>query len=121
MIGYANNTSFPSTLGTVATSFLSSASPIISPVTKIYMTCSWVNNTTFSKYNTVIASYTPDKPYLSLLSYSPLILLKYPVVQQTYSTIAIKFTDQNFNDLAMIDKNQVDVTLNLFTNLAVLP
>jgi hypothetical protein len=115
LIGYANNTSFPATLSTVTSQFLSTSTPIISPVTKIYVTCNWINNSRFSKYNTVIGSFTPNEPFLSLLTYQPPVLLKYDIVQKNYNTISIRFLDQNFNDLQINDKNQIDVTLVIMT------
>jgi hypothetical protein len=111
LIGFANSTSFPATLSTVSSQFQSTLVPQISPVTKIYVTCDWVNASRFSKYGNVIASFTPNQPYLSLLSFMPSVPLWYDILETVYSTISIRFMDQNFQPIQLIDTNQIDVAL----------
>jgi hypothetical protein len=111
LIGFANSTSFPATLSTAPASFTSTTTAQISPVTKVYVGCDWVNQTKFSKYGSIIQSYVPTAPFLSLLSFIPTTLLWYPITEGTYTTISIKLYDQNFNPLVLNDVNQNDFTL----------
>lgn len=116
LIGFASGTFFPSSLSTVAYQTNSTLTPIISPVTNVNIGCNWVNNSRFSKYPTIISTFTPNVQFGSLISFYPPVLNQYDVIGQTYSDISINFYDQNFNALVLNDTNQIQVTLQITTD-----
>jgi hypothetical protein len=114
LLGYAKNTSYPSTSGTTeASQFNSVKTPVISPVTSVNVSCSWVSDNTFTTDTSIIGTIVPDVQYGSLIAYSPPVLLHYPIVGGRYPSITVQFFDQEMRPLEILDRNQMNVVLIL--------
>jgi hypothetical protein len=88
--------------------------PIRVPVsTRINVSCSWINDTRFSRFSSIIASFVPSGNFGGLISYSPPVLSSYQVPDNSYREITITFLDQNNNALQLQDNKQIQVTLSL--------
>lgn len=101
---------YPASLSTVPTSFNSSLTPTISPITTVNVLCDFVNDSRFSTRPSCIASFSPDVTFGSFLSYRPTILSMYDVVPKNYDGISISFVDQLFRPLTILD---YDIQVNL--------
>lgn len=113
LLGYPQSVSYPPTLGTTEFRYNSTQTPIISPVTAINVSCSWVSDGRFSNYPSVIGTFVPDAQFGSLLSFTPQTLLHYPVMAKNYTGITIAFYDQRFRPLQILDTNQISISLAL--------
>ncbi len=113
LLGYPKSTSYPPTLDTTETRFNSTQTPVISPVTAVNVTCSWVSDGRFSNYPSVIGTFVPDVQFGSLISFTPQTLLQYPVMAKNYTGISIAFYDQQFRSLQILDSNQIQISLAL--------
>ena len=113
LIGYANNTLIPLTPQLSITEINSTQTPQINPVTNINVTCTWINDTRFSRFSSVIATFVPNAVFGGLMSISPPVLSLYPVTSNSYSEITIAFMDQNNNALQIQDRNQIQIRLVL--------
>ena len=116
LIGYANSTFFPATLSTVPAQFNSTLTPQVSPVTNVYVTCNWINNSSFSKYTNVIQNFTSTgTTFGSLISFYPTYILFYDIATKSYQDISISFYDQNFTPLQLNDTNQITASFIIQT------
>jgi len=116
LIGFAKNTSFPSSsTTTVIYQINSSLTPKISPVTSVNVACSWVSDTRFSRFPSILATFIPSDTtsFGGLISYQPPVLLQYPVNRNYYSEISIEFLDQDYRPLVLNDTSQISVSLIL--------
>lgn len=111
LVGFTAGT-YPATVQTSTFIVDSNLIPQISPITVINVLCDWVNDSRFSSRPNCIGSFSPDKPFASLLTYKPYVLALYDVIPKRYSDIKISFVDQNFNPLVFQDYNlQINLTL----------
>jgi hypothetical protein len=113
LIGFPASSVYPPTRVPVSTRINSTVTPEINPVTSINVSCSWINDTRFSRFSSIIASFVPSGNFGGLISYSPPVLSSYAVPDNSYREITITFLDQNNNALQLQDNKQIQVTLSL--------
>ena len=108
LLGFSTGT-FPSTTFSTTQSFLSTKTPVISPINSYIMTCNLLNSK-FSIPNTTFFSL-PLSGSLGTLIVSNMTSVIYNMINpQHYNEIIITFYDQNFNALTLHD---FDVTITL--------
>ena len=101
LLGFTTGT-FPSTTFSTTQSFLSTKTPVISPINSYIMTCNLLNSK-FSIPNTTFFSL-PLSGSLGTLIVSNMTLVIYNMINpQHYNEIIITFYDQNFNALTLHD------------------
>ena len=107
MIGFTN-ASYPTSPSATVYQINSNQTAQISPVTSINVNTSCVNNSKLNYTNPqCIYTFSPNVQYTSQIIIQPTELLFYKVLDQTYSSIEISFTDQQGRDLAILDSNIV--------------
>jgi len=80
--------------------------PIITKVSSIIVTCSIASNNT-SQYSDMIYIFSPNDTYGKLLREVSENLTWYNVFDGNYKSISIKFYDQDYNPLKIIDKDSL--------------
>ena len=105
--------SYPSAQGSSQSQFNSPIPPVISPVTVVQVICDWVNDGRFTTKPSVIASFVPDVPFGALISYTPMTLSFYDVIESYYSGISLRLVDQDYRPLAIKDISSVQFSLLL--------
>lgn len=107
LIGFTN-ASYPSSPSATVYQINSNQTAQISPTTSVNVNTNCVNNSKINYTNpTTIYTFSPNVGYSSQIIIQPTELLFYKVLDQTYSSIEISFTDQNGRDLAILDTNLV--------------
>jgi hypothetical protein len=109
LLGFTNG-SYPASPSVTNYAVNGSAIPVITNVSSILVSCNVANND-FNQFKDVIAVFTANKPYGSLLPIEPHNLIWYPVFNGTYSNISLRFYDQNYNPLQIIDKTSCTANL----------
>jgi hypothetical protein len=109
IIGFSNGT-YPNVPSATIYSVNGSDIPVISSVSSILVTCS-VSNNDFNQYRDVIAVFSPSQEYGSLLRVEPQNMIWYPVFDGSYSSISLRFYDQSYNALQIIDKTSCTANL----------
>ena len=90
--------------------FNSMKTPILSPVTTIHMTISCASNP-WNRFSDQIYTFSADKPYSSFLTYSPYTPIFYRAVDGAYTNLSIRFFDQTYRPLQIIDKTSITAVL----------
>ena len=98
-----NAGTYPTTPSTSNYSAVGTNIPVISNVSSVIVTCNLVNND-FNKYRDIITVFSPNDTYGKLLRIEPQNLIWYSVFDGSYNSISIKFYDQDYNPLQLIDK-----------------
>ncbi len=109
IIGFSNGT-YPAAPSSTTYAVNGTNIPVISSVSSILVTCS-VSNNDFNQYRDVVAVFSPNQTYGSLLRIEPQNMIWYPVFDGTYSSISIRFYDQSYNPLQIIDKTSCTANL----------
>ena len=104
---------YPAAPATVTTSINGTLIPIITGFSTIFVVCNMVNDSRFSNFPSVIASFVPNQPYGSLLTISPPVITTYDVIPQNYDSIEIRLVDELFRPLIVKDNSQTCFTLLL--------
>jgi hypothetical protein len=110
ILGFTSG-SYPSVPASVITEINGSQVPQISPITSIFVNCSWINDSRFTERQSVMGSFSPNVGIGSLMTYSPPILISYNIPTNTYRGIMIYLTDQNGLPLVLNDYSQTLITL----------
>ena len=110
LLGFATG-SYPAVQGSLTLQFNSTLVPEISPVTSVLVLCDWVNDTRFNYRPSVIASFTPSSTFGSIINYRPITLLKYDITPSNYQGIQVRFVDQEYRPLRMLDTKQTLISL----------
>jgi len=112
VIGFASGT-YPANASTTVMKYNSTLIPQISEVSTIFILCDFVNDTRFSRYPSIVGSFTPSTRPGSLINHVPQTLLWYDVVPRMYESIEVRLVDQNFRPLKVKDTAQATFTLAL--------
>lgn len=106
IIGFANAT-YPSSPATSITTFTSTMTPQVSPVQSVIMLLDCAYNP-YTRDSSVIHTFSSKGvQYGSLIDSSPYQLAWVPLQQGMRQMITIRFVDQNFRPLQIIDNNLV--------------
>lgn len=106
IVGF-NSGSYPSST-TVSTkqSFLSSFTPIPSPVSSFLINCSLVNQSSISlNSNNALYSFTPNVDFGNNIIIEPQNLITVDINQGSYQSLDVYLTDQDNIPLQMVDSN----------------
>lgn len=107
LIGFTN-ASYPTSPSATVYQSNSNQTAQISPTTSININTNCVNNSKINYINPqTVYSFSPSVGYSSQIIIQPTELLFYKVLDQTYGSIEISFTDQQSRDLAILDTNLV--------------
>jgi hypothetical protein len=106
IIGF-NAGTYPAVFQPTTYSKTSDFTPQVSPVQSVVLACSLLNNK-YSNPNTILYTFSPEgTPFGSVISSSP----NYPpfvdIQNGNYNEFEIRFLDQNFNDLKILDTNLI--------------
>jgi len=111
LIGFTAGT-YPSVSQITTYTVNSSVTPVIHPVTNVYVKCNLVDNSKFNIQDNVIKVFTPQVTVGSQIVIEPYQYTYYSVLPKIYDEINISFFDQNFSPLAILDDNiQVELQL----------
>lgn len=80
--------------------------PQVSPVQSVFLTCNLINSK-YSYPSNILTSFAPDVTYGSLINIDSKSLIFNDVEQGYYNQIRIRFLDQNFSPLPIIDSNLI--------------
>ncbi len=119
LIGFAQNTNYPSVvappnsnLPTTLTIINSPLIPEITPVVGCFITTNLVNQPNYNQYGDVIYSFTPNVQFGSTIDIEPPQSIWFNATAGFYQSLVINFTDSLHNPLGINDTNMV-VTLML--------
>lgn len=106
IIGFANGT-YPASPATVLTTITSTTTPQVSPVQSVILLLDAAYNP-YTRDSSVIHTFSSKGvQYGSLIDSSPYQLCWVPLQQGMRQTITLRFVDQNFRPLGIIDPNLV--------------
>lgn len=109
ILGFTNAT-YPTTPSTSNYSVVGTTVPIISSVSSVIVTCNLANNE-YNRYRDIISVFTPSDTYGKLLKEEPKNLIWYSVFDGSYNSVSIKFYDQDYNPLQLLDKSSCTCNL----------
>lgn len=104
-----NSGTYPSAVSSSNVQFISTKSPVISPVDSYIMTCNLINNP-FSIPNNVFFTLPISASLGSLINFNSSEIVYNDISPNTYSQIVIQLYDQLFNKLNL---NDISFTLTL--------
>lgn len=116
LIGYSAGF-YPTVPSATTVQFNSTIPPIISPITVVNVECNWIFSNRFDNYSATLSSFVPDQAFGSTLSINPPNLVYQPVSANDYPDISISFYDQSHRPLALVDRSQIQIVLQLETTL----
>lgn len=105
-----NAGTYPPTSGSSSFAVNGPNIPVISSVSSVLVACN-VSNNDFNQYRDVVAVFSPNATYGSLLRIEPTQFIWYPVFDGSYSNVSLQFYDQNYNPLQLIDKSSCTANL----------
>jgi len=80
--------------------------PQVSPIQSLFLSCSLLNNS-YSYPTNILTSFTPDSTYGSLLNIESKALIFNDVQSGYYTDIRLRFLDQDYNPVTILDTNLV--------------
>jgi len=98
---------YPSTVQTSTQNFISTTTPIISPVNTYVFTISLINNPYANTLNQVLSAVPLTASFGSLVSYSPPNTVFQDIYAGKYTDMTIKVFDQNMSPLQLNDSEFV--------------
>jgi len=113
VIGYAPAT-YPAVIQTTTQTFLSTSTPVVSPVQSLVLTCSLLNNK-FSNPTSALYSFSfAGTSFGNIIERSPNEYFFVDIVPGQYNEITIEFLDQNFNKVKL---NDTDLIVQLLVSV----
>jgi len=112
LIGFVNNTNYPTIADFVDRSFISTSVPLGSYVNSLIIRCNLVNNSVGFPSD-IIDTMPITSTFGSNLNYSPYALKWVKLSGGTYQKLEIQFVDQNLNSIPILDNN---VCISLLIN-----
>ena len=105
-----NTGTYPPAPLTSTYSFNSPNIPQVSPVTTVLVTTN-ISRSQYNKYSDAIYTFAPTSPYASFLSIEPNKSIWYKVIDGSYDRISLRFYDQNYRPLQIVDKLNITASL----------
>jgi hypothetical protein len=112
ILGFANNTTYPSAPSVTARSFLSTVTPIGSNVNSLIIRCNLVSNEVGFPSD-ILDTMPITSTFGSNINYSPPALKWVKLASGTYQKLELSFVDQNLNSMTILDNN---VCISLLIN-----
>lgn len=103
LIGVYNGT-YPTTQQSSTYVKSSDYTPQVSPISSLFITCNLVNNP-YSYPSNILTCFSSNVGYGSLIEFEPRQLVFVDIQNGYYSEIRVKFVDQNFNSVNILDTN----------------
>jgi hypothetical protein len=103
IFGFNKNYYYPPVVQSTAYSYLSDSCPIVSPVYSYILTCSLLNTNISTNINNVLSQIPLNNSFGGLITLGNLIPQPISIYPSPYSSITIKFLDQNLNPLNLVD------------------
>lgn len=109
---------YPAAPSTALVAFNSPNVPQISPVTTVHVATN-ISTNTYNQFSDIIHTFTPTSQYGSFLVISPSWPVWYSVLDGSYRNVSIRFYDQEYRPLQLVDKGQMSCTLVFRSKLLV--
>ncbi len=106
----ANPGTYPAAPATSKFSFDSQKIPNISPITSVIVSSN-ISSNQYNQFRDSIFTFAPTSQYASFLTFNPAYPVWGKVIDGTYDNISIRFYDQNYRPLALVDKFNITATL----------
>ena len=112
LIGQVSGT-YPSVSMSTSQTFLSTFTPVISPINSYIFACNLINNP-YGVLSEHLATVALTNSLGSIVQYNPPALIPHDIYSSTYTSIVITLYDQNYN-LLQINDNEFNITLALIS------
>lgn len=110
LLGFNKSTSYPATPQSAVTLIHSPNYPEISPTGSVMLSCDLVNSTSWNTYGNILDTFdSGDTIYGGRITREPVNMSWLPVVPGSYSSIRLRFYDQDLVPLQINDKQIVIV------------
>ena len=112
LIGQSSGT-YPSTISTTSQSFVSTFTPIISPINSYLFSCNLINNP-YGALSDHLETVPLTAGLGEIVTYIPPAIIPHDIYSSTYSSIVITLYDQNYN-LLTVNDNEFNISLALIS------
>lgn len=95
---------YPAVVQATTYSITSTFTPQVSPLASIFLLCNLVENN-YNNPSTLVYNFPPTGTYGSIISVNPTFPVYTPIRQGSYTQIQVRFVDQNYEPLTILDSN----------------